>query len=89
MAAPVEAKVKTATAAAALTGLVLGFIQQYLFKGGQVPDFVVVFVTSAVGSAVLAAATFLVSWTTKHTPQVLQVETDPLRETPWSDNPTG
>jgi hypothetical protein len=90
MGAPIEAKVKTAAAATMGGVLVLGLVQQYVFKGGPVPPFVEAFVTSAAGSIVTGALTFGVAWLTKHTPRsVISIEQDPLRETPWSDNPTG
>ncbi len=74
MGAPIEAKVKTATAATMVVALMLGFVQQYLFKSGPMPEFLVAFLTSAVESAVTGAITFGVAWLTKHTPRVIQVE---------------
>lgn len=74
MSAPIEAKVKTATAAAVATTFVLGLTQQYVFKGGEVPEFVVAFITSGVASVVGGAVTFVVGWLTKHTSrQVLDI----------------
>jgi hypothetical protein len=75
MSAPIEAKVKTATAATAVTAFVLGLVQQFVFKGGEVPEFVSAFVTSAVGSTVAGAVTFVVGWLTKHTSrEVLDIQ---------------
>lgn len=71
--APIEAKVKTATAATAVTVFVLGLIQQYVFKGGEVPEFVTAFVTSGVASVVGGVVTFAVAWLTKHTHRVLDI----------------
>lgn len=72
--APIEAKVKTATAAATITVFVLGLVQQYVFKGGEVPEFVTAFVTSAVASVVGGTVTFAVAWLTKHTNRVLDIQ---------------
>ena len=72
--APIEAKVKTATAAAVGTVFVLGLVQQYVFKGGPVPEFVTAFITSAVEAVVGGAITFGVAWLTKHTPRVLDIQ---------------
>lgn len=75
-AAPIEAKVKTATAAATLVALAVGLLQQYVFKSGPVPEFVVAFVESAIGSLVTGVVTFVVGWCTKHTRRFLHVEHD-------------
>ena len=74
MAAPIEAKVKTATAAAATSTFVLALVQQYVFKGAVVPEFVTAFVTSGVASVVGGAVTFAVGWLTKHTGRVLDIQ---------------
>lgn len=74
MSAPIEAKVKTATAAAVITTFVLGLVQQYVFKGGEVPEFVTAFVTSAVAAVVGGAVTFTVGWLTRHTSRVLDIQ---------------
>jgi hypothetical protein len=74
--APIEAKVKTSTLASVVATLVLGLLSQYLFKGGEVPEFLATFVSSAVLSAVTGAVTFAVGWATRHTPRVLTIEQD-------------
>ncbi|APU20961.1 holin [Actinoalloteichus sp. GBA129-24] len=71
-AAPVEAKVKSATIAATLTGLVLGLITTYL--GGPAPEAIVTAVTALVGGGVSGLVTFAAGWTARHTPRVLSVE---------------
>lgn len=71
--APIEAKVKTATAAAAVTTFALALVQQYVFKGGEVPAFVAAFVTSAVSAVVGGVVTFVVGWATKHTSRVIDI----------------
>lgn len=75
--APIEAKVKTSTLASSAVALSLGFASQYLFKGGEVPDFVETLISSVVLSGVTGAVTFAVGWTTKHTPRLVRIEEDP------------
>jgi hypothetical protein len=67
----VEAKVKTSAAAAALAAFVLSLIQQYVFKGAEVPDALAVMVSTIVITVATGAVTFLVGWLTKHTPRWL------------------
>lgn len=76
MSAPIEAKVKVSTAASGLAALVLGAASQYLFKGGEVPDALEVFITSTVLSGVTSVVTFLAGWTAKHTPRIVRVDAD-------------
>ena len=61
MTAPVEAKVKASTAAAATSGLVLWCLGTYVFKGA-VPDAVV----SWVYVAIPALITFVAGYLAKH-----------------------
>jgi hypothetical protein len=67
----VEAKVKTSAAAAAVAAFVLSLIQQYLFKGAEVPDALAVMVSTVVITVVTGGLTFGVGWLTKHTPRWL------------------
>lgn len=72
--APIEAKVKTATAAATVSTLVLSLLGQYVFKSGPVPEFVTAFVESSVTAVVGGLVTFAVGWLTKHTNRVLDIQ---------------
>jgi ribose/xylose/arabinose/galactoside ABC-type transport system permease subunit len=74
--APIEAKVKTSTLASTITALALGLASQYLFQGGEVPDFVETLISSVVLSGVTGAVTFVVGWTTRHTPRFARIEED-------------
>lgn len=65
----VEAKVKTSSAAAAVTGLILSALATYVF-GGEVPGAVEQIVTQVVGTVVPAAVTYAAGWVTRHTPRV-------------------
>jgi len=62
--APVETKVKAGTAAAAVSGMILWVLGQYVFKG-SVPDVV----TSWVYVLVPAAVTFAAGYIARHTPR--------------------
>jgi hypothetical protein len=73
----VEAKVKTSAAAAAVVGLALALIGQYLFKGGPVPSVVEAIVTPAVTALVTGGITYVTGWLTRHTPRdVVQLDTE-------------
>lgn len=61
---PVELKVKTSTAAAAVSGLALYALGRYVFKG-SVPDVV----ASWIYVLVPAAVTFTAGWAARHTPR--------------------
>jgi hypothetical protein len=61
---PVETKVKAGTAAAAVSGIILWVLGQYVFKG-TVPDVV----TSWVYVLVPAAVTFAAGYAARHTPR--------------------
>jgi hypothetical protein len=65
---PVEAKVKTSSAAAAVVGLVLALLQLYVFKDG-VPDALEAVVTSVVTPVATGGLTFVAGWLTRHTPR--------------------
>ena len=65
---PIEAKVKTSSAAAAVVGLMLALLQLYVFKDG-VPDAVEAVVTAVVAPVVTGGLTFVTGWLTKHTPR--------------------
>jgi hypothetical protein len=65
---PVEAKVKTTSAAAAVMGLVGAMLQLWVFKDG-VPDVVEAVLTSVITPLVTGGLTFLTGWLTHHTPQ--------------------
>lgn len=65
----VEAKVKTGSAAAAVTGLILAALSTYVF-GGEVPGAVEQVVTQLVGTVVPAAVTYAAGYITRHTPRV-------------------
>lgn len=67
----VEAKVKTSAAAAASVAFVLSLVQQYVFKGSDVPDALEVMVSTVVATGVTGGLTFVVGWLTKHTPRWL------------------
>lgn len=67
----VEAKVKTSAAAAAVAAFVLSLVQQYVFKGGEVPETLAVLVSTVVVTVVTGGLTFIVGWLTKHTPRWL------------------
>ena len=72
----VEAKVKTATAAAAVAGLAVSLLSQTVFHGGPVPELLDTVVTTSVSTLVSGGITFLVGWLTKHTPRdVVQIDT--------------
>lgn len=73
----VEAKVKSGTTAATVTGIVIGVTGLYLFKGGPVPDFLQVAETAVVGGALSGIVTFITAWRTKHTPRVIPVPPAP------------
>jgi hypothetical protein len=67
----VEAKVKTASAAAGLTALVVAMVQRWIFRGDTVPAELVVLITAVVSSAVAYAATWVTGYLTRHTPRAL------------------
>lgn len=77
--AAVEAKVKTSTLAAAVTGLVLAGITALL---GQEPSPVwVEIVTMVVFAVVPGVVTFTAGWLTRHTPrELLTLEVDDTPE---------
>ena len=62
---PVEAKVSAATAAAAVSGVILWALRTFVFHDA-VPAEVELFVDVAV----IAAATFAAGWITRHTPRI-------------------
>lgn len=73
----VEAKVRTAAAAAAVVGLVLSLLSLYVFDGGPIPEALEVIVNSVVYTLVTGGITFLVGWLTRHTPRdVLDIHTE-------------
>ncbi len=64
MAAPVEAKVKASTAAAAVAGLALWLLSRYVFHGGVPP-----FAQAEIYVVAPAVVTFAAGWFAKHTPR--------------------
>lgn len=70
MAAPIEAKVKASTGAAAVSGLVLWALGRYVFKG-SVPDVV----ASWTYVAVPALLTFAAGYYAKHTDRTVATAT--------------
>lgn len=72
----IEAKVKTAAAAAAVSGLVLSLIA-YLFHGADIPDPLKATITSLVTTLVTGGITYSVGWLTRHTPRdILDLDTE-------------
>lgn len=67
----VEAKVKTSSAAAAVTAFVASVVQPYL------PDALAGTVSAAVTTVVAGAITFAAGWVTRHTPRVEVDATEP------------
>lgn len=65
----VEMKVKTGTAAAAVTGYVLSVLSTYVFHG-DTPDALAQILTQVLGTVIPAAITFGTAWLTRHTDRV-------------------
>jgi len=74
---PVELKVKTSTAAAAVSGLALYILGRYVFKGA-VPDVV----TSWTYAIVPALITFAAGYAARHTPRPAVPPAPPASVTP-------
>jgi hypothetical protein len=62
----VETKVKAASTAAAITGLVLSLLGSYLFKG-SVPEWA----QAVIDTVVAGGLTFTAGWLAKHTPRTV------------------
>jgi hypothetical protein len=72
MAQPVESKVKASTSAAAVSGLILWVLGQYVFKGG-IPDAFVSWIYAIVPGVLAFAAGYIA----RHTPRDLPVVEPP------------
>ena len=76
-AAPVEAKVKTSTIAASITGFVLAALASWI--GEPAPEAIVTAVTALVGGGVSGLVTFAAGWTARHTPRAITIhDIEPL-----------
>lgn len=62
----VEAKVKAASTAGALAGIVVSVLGHYVFKSG-VPEVL----QALIDAAITSGLTFLAGWLAKHTPRVI------------------
>lgn len=68
----VEAKVKTASAASAVTGFLVTLLGSLpVFHGAPLPSVI----TGAIGALVIGGFTFLAGWLTHHTPRGAEVGT--------------
>lgn len=61
----VETKVKSSAFAATVVSFVLSVLGYYVFKGGAVPAYLDIIVSTVVTGAL----TFVAGWLTKHTPR--------------------
>jgi hypothetical protein len=73
----VETKVKAASTAAAITGLVLSLLGAYVFKG-SVPEWG----QAAIDTVVTGGLTFVAGWLAKHTPRVVDTPAAPVAPAP-------
>lgn len=69
----VEAKVKTSTAVATVTGLLVTLLATYVFRGDVPPVWAQV-VQNVVGAVVPGLLTFIAGWLSKHTPMSIITE---------------
>lgn len=85
---PVEAKVKAATGAAAVAGLLVWLLEEYVF-GAAAPEAV----EAAVDVLVPAAAALVAGWLARHTPRIdlaaLQAARDRAERQRRLDDPAG
>lgn len=72
LAVRVEAKVKAASTAAAIAGVLVSLLGAYVFRGG-VPEWA----QAMIGAAVTGALAFVGGWLAKHTPRPAPTPTQP------------
>jgi hypothetical protein len=73
----VETKVKAASTAAAITGLVLSLLGAYVFRGA-VPEWG----QAAIDTVVTGGLTFAAGWLARHTPRVVDTPAAPVAPSP-------
>ncbi|WP_052373133.1 hypothetical protein [Amycolatopsis taiwanensis] len=73
----VEAKVKAASTAAAVTGLVLSLLGAYVFRGA-VPEWV----QALIDTVVTGGLAFVAGWLAKHTPRTIAPPPAPVTPAP-------